>query len=297
MEGLAIGSVPLDVLCNGRDPDSVEAHVLDIVELVDDTLVGAATVLAVRGVARRAGAVGGRKAIRDQLQRTRRVSTRIYALRKEDTHLVNGPVLPVRRRSGVHGGEGQETGDDDCRGAHDVRVSSTGNTGRGGRGGRRKERGLEDRFEGCLGGGRKNEKGNAANDVRTRVRKQEVQASRTADGGTGPSRTLQGFSARDEGENVEGGNKQRQTLTAHPSRSTSPVDAMPKLAAGELPSFLPLLAGLCLFLAALAWQTRPSRPLVSECSSASLSDTSPSAVRAAPPTAALHARAVHSRDP
>lgn len=115
--------------------------------------------------------------------------------------------------------------------------------------------------------------------------------------GTGPSRTLQGFSARDEGENVEGGNKQRQTLTAHPSRSTLPVDDMPKLAAGELPSFLPLLAGLCLFLGALAWQTRPSRPLVSECSSASLSDISPSAVRAAPPTAALHARAVHSRDP
>ena len=67
MERLAVSSRSLHILDNGRDPNSVETHALDVIQLLDDTLPCSATVLAIFSVACRAGAVGRREPVCDQL--------------------------------------------------------------------------------------------------------------------------------------------------------------------------------------------------------------------------------------
>lgn len=59
MVSLAVRGVALDVLGDGRDPDGVEAHALDVVQPVDDARPGPAAILPVCCVAR-----GGRAAVR-----------------------------------------------------------------------------------------------------------------------------------------------------------------------------------------------------------------------------------------
>ncbi len=55
MIGKAIRRLAVYVFHNRRDPNGVKAHALDIVQLVDYSLVGASTVLAVLRIARRRG--------------------------------------------------------------------------------------------------------------------------------------------------------------------------------------------------------------------------------------------------
>ena len=54
---LAVSEVALDVLDDGGDPDGVEAHAGDVVEVVLNRLPRPAAVLPVRRIARRAGVV------------------------------------------------------------------------------------------------------------------------------------------------------------------------------------------------------------------------------------------------
>ena len=68
MERFTLGRVSLEVLHNGRDPDGVEAHVLDVVELADDALPCTTAVDSVGRVARRAGAVGCSEPVGDKLE-------------------------------------------------------------------------------------------------------------------------------------------------------------------------------------------------------------------------------------
>ena len=70
MESFAKVSLAFHVSDNGRNPNSIETHVLYVVELVDNALIRSTTVLAGRGVTGRAGTVGGRKAVRYQLRWT-----------------------------------------------------------------------------------------------------------------------------------------------------------------------------------------------------------------------------------
>ena len=64
---LAIRCVPFDICDDGRDPDCVEAEVLDVVELVDDPSPGPSTVLTSCRVAVGAVAVCGREPVGEQL--------------------------------------------------------------------------------------------------------------------------------------------------------------------------------------------------------------------------------------
>mmetsp|Transcript_82714 Transcript_82714/g.213126 ORF Transcript_82714/g.213126 Transcript_82714/m.213126 type:complete len:573 (+) Transcript_82714:991-2709(+) len=64
--GAVVGRVQaLELLHRGRDPDAVEAHALDVVELADDALEGAAAPL-VLPLARRRVAVGLREAVEEE---------------------------------------------------------------------------------------------------------------------------------------------------------------------------------------------------------------------------------------
>ena len=56
MISVTVGSVPAQLRSHGRDPDGIEAHVLDVVEVVLDSFKGAAAVDAVGGVAGGGGA-------------------------------------------------------------------------------------------------------------------------------------------------------------------------------------------------------------------------------------------------
>ena len=49
----------VDLLGDGRDPDGVEAHALDVVEMADGALIGSSAVYSVAGVARCGGAAIG----------------------------------------------------------------------------------------------------------------------------------------------------------------------------------------------------------------------------------------------
>ena len=51
MESLSIGAGPLNISYNGRDPDSVETHPLDVVEMTGYPFPCPATVLSVGRVA------------------------------------------------------------------------------------------------------------------------------------------------------------------------------------------------------------------------------------------------------
>ena len=51
MVRVTIPGAAFQVLDDGRDPNSIEAHVLDIIQLVDDALPRPAAVLAVTSVA------------------------------------------------------------------------------------------------------------------------------------------------------------------------------------------------------------------------------------------------------
>lgn len=44
MEGLTISAFTFKISADGRYPDGIEAHVLDVVKVVDHTLPGASTV-------------------------------------------------------------------------------------------------------------------------------------------------------------------------------------------------------------------------------------------------------------
>lgn len=48
---LAFTGSPLDVCDDGRDPDGIETHVLDIVELAGDPFPSPTAVFALRGIA------------------------------------------------------------------------------------------------------------------------------------------------------------------------------------------------------------------------------------------------------
>ena len=71
-EQLVDGRVTFQVLDYGRDPNGVETHALDVIQLLDDTLPCSATILAIFSVACRAGAVGRREPICDQLTSKKR---------------------------------------------------------------------------------------------------------------------------------------------------------------------------------------------------------------------------------
>lgn len=38
MEGLTVSAITFEVGADGRNPDGVEAHVLNVIEVIDDTL-------------------------------------------------------------------------------------------------------------------------------------------------------------------------------------------------------------------------------------------------------------------
>lgn len=80
MEGFTISGLSLNIGYDGGNPNSVEAHVLDVVKLVDHALPCATTVDSVTRVTSRAGAIGGSKTVDDEL--------------------VDGSATPVIRRSG-----------------------------------------------------------------------------------------------------------------------------------------------------------------------------------------------------
>ena len=65
---VAVGSVTTQLRSHGRDPDGIEAHVLDVVEVVLDSFEGAAAVDAVGGVAGGGGAaIWAREAVGEDL--------------------------------------------------------------------------------------------------------------------------------------------------------------------------------------------------------------------------------------
>ena len=90
MECLSICRLALHILHYGRNPNRVEPHVLDVVELVDDALPRSAAVLAVTGVTGWAGTVGGCKTVCDKL--------------------VNGASTPLVGGSGEDGRGGEKDG-------------------------------------------------------------------------------------------------------------------------------------------------------------------------------------------
>ena len=69
MESLAVRSGAVDLSDYGRDPDCVEAKVLNIVELVDDTLPSATTIHPILRVALWAGTVSLSETVDNELQR------------------------------------------------------------------------------------------------------------------------------------------------------------------------------------------------------------------------------------
>jgi hypothetical protein len=85
MVRFTIGTGPVKVGNNRRDPDSVESHVLDIIKLVDDTLVSAPTVLLVACVACRTRVVGSGESIRYKLPARVRLPSR-YISRRSRVH-------------------------------------------------------------------------------------------------------------------------------------------------------------------------------------------------------------------
>jgi hypothetical protein len=74
VERLALLAGALEVGDDGRDPDGVEAHALDVVEVVRDPLPAAAAVLAVTRAAGRARVVREREAVRDELRGRRQLA-------------------------------------------------------------------------------------------------------------------------------------------------------------------------------------------------------------------------------
>lgn len=67
MERFTVASVSLYICNYWGNPDGVEAHVLYVIEFVNDTLVVSAAVFSVVGVARRARTIWGSKPVSDKL--------------------------------------------------------------------------------------------------------------------------------------------------------------------------------------------------------------------------------------
>lgn len=51
MVGLSVCARPFEVCDNWRNPDGVEPHILDVIQVIDDSLVGTSAILAVLCVA------------------------------------------------------------------------------------------------------------------------------------------------------------------------------------------------------------------------------------------------------
>jgi hypothetical protein len=84
VERLALLAGALKVGDDGRDPDGVEAHALDVVEVVRDPLPAAAAVLAVARAAGRARVVREREAVRDELRGRRQRANKSRGARGDE---------------------------------------------------------------------------------------------------------------------------------------------------------------------------------------------------------------------
>jgi hypothetical protein len=67
VERLAISALALEIGAHGRNPNGIKTHVLNVVEVVLDTLEGAATVNTILGVTLGTRIVRGPKAVRNDL--------------------------------------------------------------------------------------------------------------------------------------------------------------------------------------------------------------------------------------
>lgn len=101
MVRVAVSRTAFQVLDDWRDPDGVEAHVLNVIKLIDDTLPRAAAVHAVAGVAGGRRPIRGREPVCDKLDC--QVSEESVP-RERGAYLVDRALLPFRCSRSERGG-------------------------------------------------------------------------------------------------------------------------------------------------------------------------------------------------
>ena len=102
---LSVCTRPFEVRDNWRDPDGIETHVLDVIQVIYDAFVGATTIPAVLRIASRPRPICKCEPVRDKL-----VTIRVRAERdtRKTAYLVNRAAAPItsgrRKRRDKKGG-------------------------------------------------------------------------------------------------------------------------------------------------------------------------------------------------
>ena len=92
---LPVCTRPIEVRDDWRDPDGIETHVLDVIQVIYDAFVGATTIFAVLRVASRPRPICKSEPVRDKLVT---IEVRAEKETRKTTYLVNRTAAPITSR-------------------------------------------------------------------------------------------------------------------------------------------------------------------------------------------------------